>query len=91
MLDVIGRHGRISRRRIVELVSLSPQTVANLTNELQTLGLSVARRVTRAKLRGQPPIACELNPAAGNSVGISLEPGLPPPRWCRRVFFAGGR
>ena len=28
-----------------------------------------------AKSRGQPPIAFELNPNAGNSIGISLEPG----------------
>jgi predicted NBD/HSP70 family sugar kinase len=75
VLDVIRRQGRISRREIVELVSLSPQTVANITNDLQTLGLIVARRLRGAKSRGQPPIAFELNPNAGNSIGISLEPG----------------
>ncbi|MBV8147021.1 MAG: ROK family transcriptional regulator [Gammaproteobacteria bacterium] len=75
VLDVIRRQGRISRREIVELVSLSPQTVANITNELQTIGLIVARRIRGAKARGQPPIAFELNPNAGNSLGISLEPG----------------
>ena len=75
VLDVIRRHGRISRREIVELVSLSPQTVANITNDLQTIGLIVARRLKGAKSRGQPPIAFELNPNAGNSIGISLEPG----------------
>jgi predicted NBD/HSP70 family sugar kinase len=75
VLDVIRRQGRVSRREIVELVSLSPQTVANITNDLETMGLIVARRLTGAKARGQPPIAFELNPSAGNSVGISLEPG----------------
>jgi predicted NBD/HSP70 family sugar kinase len=75
VLDVIRRQGKISRREIVELVSLSPQTVANITNDLQTIGLIVARRVKGAKSRGQPPIAFELNPKAGNSIGISLEPG----------------
>src|SRR5215468_8086165 len=75
VLDVIRRQGRISRREIVDLVSLSPQTVANITNDLQTIGLVVARRVKGAKSRGQPPIAFELNPNAGNSIGISLEPG----------------
>ena len=75
VLDVIRRQGRISRREIVELVSLSPQTVANITNDLETIGLIVARRVKGAKSRGQPPIAFELNPNAGNSIGISLEPG----------------
>jgi len=75
VLDVIRRQGRVSRREIVELVSLSPQTVANITNDLQTIGLIVARRVKGAKSRGQPPIAFELNPNAGSSIGISLEPG----------------
>jgi predicted NBD/HSP70 family sugar kinase len=75
VLDVIRRQGRISRREIVALVSLSPQTVANITNDLETLGLIVARRLTGAKARGQPPIAFELNPSAGSSIGISLAPG----------------
>jgi predicted NBD/HSP70 family sugar kinase len=75
VLDVIRRQGRISRREIVDLVSLSPQTVANITNDLQTIGLIVARRLKGARSRGQPPIAFELSPNAGNSIGISLEPG----------------
>ena len=75
VLDVIRRRGPVSRREIVELVSLSPQTVANITNDLETLGLIVARRITGARTRGQPPIAFALNPNAGNSIGISLQPG----------------
>jgi predicted NBD/HSP70 family sugar kinase len=75
VLDIIRRQGSISRREIVEQVSLSPQTVANITNDLETIGLIIARRITGAKSRGQPPIAFELNPNAGNSIGISLEPG----------------
>src|ERR1700758_5586714 len=75
VLDVIRRQGTISRREIVERVSLSPQTVTNITNDLEAIGLIVARRVTGAKSRGQPPIAFTLNPNAGNSIGISLEPG----------------
>lgn len=75
VLDVIRRQGPVSRREIVDLVSLSAQTVANITNDLETLGLIVARRLTGGKTRGQPPIAFELNPNAGNSIGISLQPG----------------
>jgi predicted NBD/HSP70 family sugar kinase len=75
VLDVIRRRGTISRREIVDRVSLSPQTVANITNDLETIGLIVASRVTGVKSRGQPPIAFALNPNAGNSIGISLEPG----------------
>jgi predicted NBD/HSP70 family sugar kinase len=75
VLDVIRRQGTISRKEIVSRVSLSPQTVANITNELETIGLIIARRVTGAKARGQPPIEFALNPDGGNSIGISLEPG----------------
>lgn len=75
VLDVIRRQGSVSRREIVELVSLSPQTVANITNDLQAIGLIVAKRLKGPKLRGQPPIAFTLNPNAGHSLGISLEPG----------------
>lgn len=75
VLDVIRRQGTASRKEIVDLVSLSPQTVANITNDLETIGLIRARRLAIPKSRGQPPIAFELNPNAGNSIGISLEPG----------------
>jgi predicted NBD/HSP70 family sugar kinase len=75
VLDVIRRQGSVSRREIVDMVSLSPQTVANITNDLQAIGLIVARRLRGAKSRGQPPIAFELNPDAGSSIGVSLEPG----------------
>jgi predicted NBD/HSP70 family sugar kinase len=75
VLDVIRRQGTISRKEIVERVSLSPQTVANITNDLESIGLIVARRLTGAKSPGQPPIAFELNPNGGSSIGISLEPG----------------
>jgi Winged helix-turn-helix DNA-binding len=60
VLDVIRRQGTISRREIVELVSLSPQTVANITNDLQAIGLIVAKRLKGPKSCGQPPIAFEL-------------------------------
>src|ERR1700691_126745 len=75
VLDVIRRQGTISRRELVELVSLSPQTVANITNDFQAIGLIVAKRLKGPKSRGQPPIAFELNPNAGHAIGISLEPG----------------
>lgn len=74
VLDVIRRQRSMSRKEIVDTVSLSPQTVANITSDLESLGLIVARRLKVKKLRGQPPIVFELNPAGGSSVGISLEP-----------------
>lgn len=75
VLDIIRREGPVSRKEIVDRVSLSPQTVANITNDLESIGLVIAKRIKGEKVRGQPPIAFELNPNAGNSIGISLEPG----------------
>jgi len=74
VLDVIRRAGSVSRKEIVDAVSLSPQTVANITHDLESIGLVVSRRL-KEKVRGQPPIAFELNRHGGSSIGISLEPG----------------
>ncbi|WP_203382383.1 MarR family transcriptional regulator, partial [Escherichia coli] len=75
VLDFIRQQGSASRKDIADMVSLSPQTVANITNDLEAIGLIVSRRQKVDKARGQPPIAFELNPQAGNAIGISLEPG----------------
>ncbi len=75
VLDVIRRQGSISRKEIVDRVSLSPQTVANITADLESIGLIISRRLKVEKSRGQPPIVLELNPNGGSSIGISLEPG----------------
>lgn len=75
VLDFIRQQGAASRKDIADMVSLSPQTVANITNDLEAIGLIVSRRQKVDKTRGQPPIAFELNPQAGNAIGISLEPG----------------
>jgi len=75
VLDVIRRHGSLSRKEIVERVALSPQTVANITSDLESVGLVVARRLKVQKSRGQPPIVFELNPNGGTSIGITIEPG----------------
>ncbi|HJY39000.1 MAG TPA: ROK family transcriptional regulator [Steroidobacteraceae bacterium] len=75
VLDVIRRHGSLSRKEIVDRVALSPQTVANITSDLESVGLVVARRLKVQKSRGQPPIVFELNPNGGTSIGITIEPG----------------
>jgi predicted NBD/HSP70 family sugar kinase len=75
VLDVIRRQGSVSRKDIVDAVSLSPQTVTNITHDLESIGLIVSRRLKAENSRGQPPIAFELNPNGGSSIGISIEPG----------------
>ena len=74
VLDVIRRAGEISRKEIIDRVALSPQTIANITQDLEAIGLVVCKRLKGAKLRGQPPMAFALNPRGGDSIGISLEP-----------------
>jgi predicted NBD/HSP70 family sugar kinase len=75
VLDVIRREGSLSRKDIVDRVALSPQTVANITSDLESVGLVVSRRLRVEKSRGQPPIVFELNPNGGSSIGITIEPG----------------
>src|SRR5262245_47719289 len=75
VLDVVRRHGSLSRKEIVDRVGLSPQTVANITSDLESVGLIVSRRLKVEKSRGQPPIVFELNPNGGCSIGITIEPG----------------
>ncbi|MYN45609.1 ROK family protein [Pseudoduganella sp. FT93W] len=75
VLDLIRQQGAMSRKEIVDSVSLSPQTVTNITNDLEAIGLIVSRRQKADKARGQPPIEFALNPAAGGAIGISLENG----------------
>jgi predicted NBD/HSP70 family sugar kinase len=75
VLDLIRQQGAMSRKEIVDSVSLSPQTVTNITNDLEAIGLIVSRRLKADKVRGQPPIEFMLNPGAGGAIGISLENG----------------
>lgn len=74
VLDIVRRDGPLARADICARVDLSPQAVANITGELQQLGLLTASRVTERKGRGQPPIAFALDPAGGDAIGFSLEP-----------------
>lgn len=76
VLDVIRRRGEVSRKEIIDLVALSPQTVANITQDLEEIGLVVSKRLKGEKARGQPPMAFALDPRGGDSIGVSLEPRL---------------
>ena len=76
VLDIIRRAGEASRKDIIDQVGLSPQTVANITQDLETIGLVTGKRLKDGGGRGQPPIAFTLNPEGGDSIGISLEPRL---------------
>lgn len=73
VLDLVRREGTASRKLIGSRTGLSPQAVANITQELEGLGLIEARRMTYRKTRGQPPIDFAINPVGGDAIGFSLE------------------
>lgn len=73
VLDVIRRQVTASRKDIIDKVGLSPQTIANITQDLEDLNLIVSKRQKGDGLRGQPPMSFELNPDGGDAIGISLE------------------
>jgi predicted NBD/HSP70 family sugar kinase len=73
VLDVIRRQGEASRKEIIDKVGLSPQTIANITQDLEDLDLIISKRLKGDKTRGQPPMAFTLNPEGGDAIGISLE------------------
>lgn len=73
VLELIRREGSASRKLIGARIGLSPQAVANITQELEDLGLIASRRVTERKTRGQPPIDFTINPEGGDAIGFSLE------------------
>ena len=73
VLDVIRRQGEASRKDLIDKVGLSPQTIANITQDLEDLDLIVSARIKGDKVRGQPPMSFQLNPDGGDAIGISLE------------------
>ena len=73
VLDVIRRQGEASRKDLIDKVGLSPQTIANITQDLEDLDLIVSKRQKGDKVRGQPPMSFALNPEGGDAIGISLE------------------
>ncbi len=73
VLDFIRRQGEASRKEIMDRVGLSPQTIVNITQDLEDIGLIVSKRTRGAAGRGQPPMSYSLNPDGGDAIGISLE------------------
>ncbi|ESQ88098.1 ROK family transcriptional regulator [Asticcacaulis benevestitus] len=73
VLDVIRRQGEASRKELIDRVGLSPQTIANITQDLEDLDLIISKRQKGEKSRGQPPMSFALNPDGGDAIGISLE------------------
>lgn len=74
VLEAIRLHAPISRADIARRVGLSLQTVSNIVQEFEKLGVIVSRREA-PKGRGQPAIGLTLNADGGFAVGLQLSAG----------------
>ncbi|HEX6971261.1 MAG TPA: ROK family transcriptional regulator, partial [Limnochordia bacterium] len=71
VLDLIRRHGPISRGEIARRSRLAPSAVSNIVGELTCLGL--VREARRAKPNGGRPAALlELRPGSAHAVGVNV-------------------
>ncbi|WP_207482340.1 ROK family transcriptional regulator [Arenibaculum pallidiluteum] len=72
VLDAVRLRAPSSRAEIARLTGLSPQTIANITDELCAAGLLIAKSY-RTGGRGQPALGFEINAEGGFTFGISLD------------------
>ena len=72
VLDLLRRHGPLSRTDVSQRISLTLQGVSNIMRELEAEGL-VVDVGRRSGQRGQPPIEFDVNPRGAFSIGLSLE------------------
>ena len=77
IIQVLRRHGCVSRTEIVEYTGLSPATVSTITSTLITDGLLLSRSELgksqeTVSRRGRPRVTLSLNPEIGCIVVIVL-------------------
>ncbi len=73
VLEAIRRHGPIERADIARRVGLTVQTVANISRELEDLGLVMGERA-QPKGRGSPATSLMLNPSGAYAIGVHVTP-----------------
>ncbi|MFM2481869.1 ROK family protein [Celerinatantimonas sp. YJH-8] len=72
VIEIIRLHGQLTRAEIARLTNLTPQTVSNITRELETTGWLQSHQPNRLG-RGQPAIPLSINPDGACSIGIHLD------------------
>lgn len=75
VLDLLRRHGALSRSALGSLSGLSRTTLHDIISGLLASGAIVAaapRQATEARGRGRPAASLSLNPAAGQAIGIDF-------------------
>jgi len=73
VLELIRRHGPITRSEIAKLTGLTVQTVSTIARELDDQGFAISAR-REPKGRGLPPASLTLNPEGGHAVGVHVTP-----------------
>lgn len=73
VLELLRRHGPMSRADISRSVGLSIQTVSNITRELEEAGFLVARRGASNR-RGHPPSILGIREEGGLAFGVQITP-----------------
>jgi predicted NBD/HSP70 family sugar kinase len=72
VIEAIRTNGALSRAAIARLTALSSQTVSNIVEELETVGL-LKPEPTQKGTRGQPAVPYSINPDGGYSIGLQLD------------------
>jgi predicted NBD/HSP70 family sugar kinase len=72
VMEAIRLHQRLSRAEITRLTGLTPQTISNITGELQSLGFLLALAPERLG-RGQPAVPFVINPQGAYSIGVQFD------------------
>ncbi|MFM2478893.1 ROK family protein [Celerinatantimonas sp. MCCC 1A17872] len=75
VIETIRLHGQLTRAEIARLTHLTPQTVSNITRELEKAGWLKSHQPIRSG-RGQPAIPLSIAPDGACSIGIHVDQGL---------------
>lgn len=71
ILNIIRRHGPVSRSEIARRTRLTPPTVTNITNKLMEIGLVIDYKMGESS-GGRRPLLLHVSPAAGQVIIIHI-------------------
>lgn len=72
VMEAIRLHGRLTRADLSRLTALTPQTISNITSELQGLGFLQALAPSKGQ-RGQPATPFVIDPDGAYSLGLQID------------------
>ncbi len=72
VMEAVRLHGRLTRAEIARFTALTPQTISNITAELQALGFLTALAPEKGQ-RGQPATPFVINADGAYSIGLQID------------------